>query len=74
MRSALSRSIALRNGTGLVGILTLLTGSGLLLEDLSGALAALILTGVPSLSAILLWLWQRRGAIFLWLKENLSSL
>ena len=73
-RSALERAIAVRNGTGLVGILTLLTGGGLLLEDLSGAIAALILTGVPSFSAILLWLWQRRGAIFLWLKENLSSL
>ncbi|QDG78413.1 glycoside hydrolase family protein [Labrenzia sp. PHM005] len=71
-RAALERTSALRNGTGLVGVLTLLTGGGLLLEKVPGPLTLLLLAGVAATGAGALWLWTQRGALLLELKHRLG--
>ncbi|WP_420411267.1 glycoside hydrolase family protein [Roseibium sp.] len=71
-RAALERTSALRNGTGLVGVLTLLTGGGLLLEKVPGPLTLLLLAGVAATGAAMLWLWTQRGALLLELKHRLG--
>lgn len=62
-RSALERAMALRNGTGVIGALTVVTGGGLLMEKIPGPLTFLIMAGVVALGASAVWLWRRRGAL-----------
>lgn len=71
-RSALARASTLRNGTGLVGVLTVLTGGGLLLENVPGPVTILMLACVIAVGAGTLWLWSRRGAFLLGLKDRLG--
>jgi GH24 family phage-related lysozyme (muramidase) len=71
-RAALDRQCVYRNGTGLVGALTLLTGGGLLLDDVPGPLTILLLASVVAAGAGALWLWNQRGAVLMELKERLG--
>ncbi|MEP3049666.1 MAG: peptidoglycan-binding protein [Roseibium sp.] len=70
-RTAMERGAAMRDGTGIIGAMTVLTGGGMLIVEVP---LPLIFLGV---SAVLItgWLfhqiWRNRGAIFFGLKEFL---
>lgn len=72
-RAALKRALALRNGTGAAGVLTVATGAGSLLSGhVSLPVLALVILVMAAVSAGGLYLWLNRGAFTLGLRALFS--
>ena len=73
-RAALERATALRNGSGLVGAITVLTGGGLWTGNVSLPLLVLGLVGTLTAAWGLLQCWRYRGTVLVSLRDIVSRI
>ncbi|MEP1931246.1 MAG: peptidoglycan-binding protein [Roseibium sp.] len=71
-RAALERGTAMRDGTGAVGTITVLTGGGLLIEEVPLPLTGLGIVTVMIVGWGCFQIWRNRGAVHVGLKQILS--